>query len=153
MASCVSRHTVPTNAFPVHHIASDLPCSEDKDDELAIPRPSYLPEDISEIQNILINFVPPELADIIIDMAEVWHYTAVSRNTYTPAISALEGADGNAQWCYLVSPPVPSLVRNEEEERLPTAVRKVGFHFKSYNSRWGGSEAQKGSFNSILFTL
>jgi hypothetical protein len=141
---------VLTNALPPHHIASDLPCAEDKDDELAMPCPSYLPEHISEIQQILRNFVPPELADMIIDKAEIWPYTAISRNTYTPAVTALEGADGNAQWCYLVTPPVPTLVR--DGVCLPTAVRKVGFHFKTYNSRWGGSEAQQSSFLYMFIT-
>lgn len=123
-----------------YHVAADLPCPEDKD-EAPMPRPCYLPKDILEIQQILDNFVPLEIADMIIEEAEIWPYVGISRNTYTPALTALEGTDGNAEWCYLVSPRVPSLDRNGDY--LPTAVRQVKFYVKGYNSCWGG-EAEKG---------
>jgi len=134
-----------------HHISSDLPCSEDIDLDQG-SQPSYLPQDITEIQDILNQFLPTELSDVIVDMAEIWPYVIISRNSFTPALTALEGPDGHAQWCYLVSPPVPSLNNNTSE--LPTAVRKVNFNIKTYNSCWGvGLPEKRSFFLGFLFVL
>ncbi|KAF8900743.1 hypothetical protein CPB84DRAFT_1020480 [Gymnopilus junonius] len=119
------------------HVANDLPCPADKDlDEL--PRPRYTPHDIHRVQRTLLHFVPAELADAILDMAEFWPYASVSRNSYTSACSALEAPDGNAQWCFLVSPKVPAIERNGA--RLPTIVKKVDFSIKTYESSFGKTD-------------
>ncbi len=150
MTTCAATHCfLKESHIPhpdYHHVSSDLPCSEDIDLEPA-SQPSYLPQEMTEIQHILGNFLPIELSDVIIDMAEIWPYVVISRNSFTPALTALEGPDGNAQWCYLVSPPVPSLKCNNAS--LPTAVRKVKFNIKTYNSCWGVGQPEKGSF--LLF--
>ncbi|KAF9531467.1 hypothetical protein CPB83DRAFT_891832 [Crepidotus variabilis] len=122
------------------HTVANLPCSEDKDLS-DIPHVTYLPEDVSKIRRLLENFLPGELADIIVDKAEIWPYVAKSRNAYSSSCTALEGSDGNAQWCYLVSPAVPTLTRNGES--IATAVRKVKFYIKSYESSWGDQRQSK----------
>jgi len=135
------------------HLTNDLPCPEDKD-LTPIPQATYIPDDISRIRGYLRNFVPTELADIIIDEAEIWPWVGVSSNSYTSAFSALEGNDSNAEWCYLVSPSVPSLER--DGVRLPTEVKKVKFHIKSYSSCWGAAKpAQQGEwrFLSLVVTF
>lgn len=133
----------PVIPIPDSHVASDLPCPEDIDLE-PVPQPSYFPHEIVEIQQILGTFLPVELLDVVIDMAEIWPYVVISRNSYSPALTALEGPDGNAQWCHLVSPPVPTLKRNNAS--LPTAVKKVKFNIKAYNSCWGAEKPERGSF-------
>ncbi|KDR79445.1 hypothetical protein GALMADRAFT_208809 [Galerina marginata CBS 339.88] len=127
----------PKASFPPPiHIATDLPCPADKDLE-EIPHPAYTPDDISRVQGMLLRFVPAELADAILDMAEYWPWTAVSRNSFTSAYSALEAPDHNAQWCYLVTPKIPSVER--DGVRLPTTVKMVKFFIKTYESSFGKS--------------
>ncbi|KAF8960750.1 hypothetical protein BDZ97DRAFT_1280660 [Flammula alnicola] len=119
------------------HIKTNLPCPADEDlDE--VPHPVYTPNDISRVQRILLHFVPAELADAIIDLAEYWPYVGVSRNAFASAYSALDGPDRNAQWCYLVSPRIPSLER--DGVRVSTTVKMVKFMIKTYESSWGRSE-------------
>ncbi|CAA7270492.1 unnamed protein product [Cyclocybe aegerita] len=127
---------------PSLHATSDLPCPEDKDKE-PIPLPHYGPDDIARVQAMLTHFIPVELADAILDMAEFWPWISVSRNSYTSAYSALEGPDCNAQWCYLVTPKIPSVERNGR--RVPTTVKMVKFFVKTYGSSWGGSGSDSGS--------
>ncbi|KJA16118.1 hypothetical protein HYPSUDRAFT_207275 [Hypholoma sublateritium FD-334 SS-4] len=125
------RRVTPT---PPVAITTKLPCTLDQDlDEL--PLPNYTPQDIARVQRILLNFVPTELADAILDMAEYWPYVDVSRNDFSTSYSALDGPDQNAQWCYMVSPKVPSVERNGI--RVPTTVKKVKFTIKAYESAWG----------------
>lgn len=127
-----------TQNFPPMQITTDLPCLADKDlDE--IPAPRYAPDDIAKVQQILLSFVPTELADIILDMAEYWPYVGISRNSFASAYSAIEAPDGDAQWCYLVTPSVPAIER--AGVALPTSVKKVRFMVKTYNSSWGASDA------------
>ncbi|PPQ67202.1 hypothetical protein CVT24_011273 [Panaeolus cyanescens] len=119
---------------PTTHHYDDLPCDGDIDTQPA-PSPRYLPDDIFAIQNTLRHFVPVEIADIILDYAEFWPWLSVSRNAYPTALTALEAPDSDAQWCYLVSPPVPALVRNGTP--MPTRVNMVKFQLKAYPTVWG----------------
>ncbi|KAF9044284.1 hypothetical protein BJ165DRAFT_1405125 [Panaeolus papilionaceus] len=123
----------PTTIPSTHHY-DDLPCDGDIDTQ-PVPSPRYLPNDIFAIQNTIRHFVPAELAHIILDYAEFWPWVGISRNAYPTALSALEAPDGDAQWCYLVSPPVPALVQNGVA--LPTRVNMVKFQLKAYPTVWG----------------
>ena len=115
----------------------DLPCEGDIDlDEL--PRPRYTPDDIQRVQKTLLHFVPVELADAILDMAEFWPFMSVSRNSFMSAAAALEAPDSNAQWCYLVSPAIPAVQRNGVS--IPTVVKKVDFSVKTYESSFGKTD-------------
>lgn len=128
----------PRRAFPATpsvSINTKLPCTLDQDfDE--IPAPNYTPDDIARVQRVLLNFVPAELADAILDLAEYWPYIGASRNDFSTAYSALEGPDQNAQWCYMVSPPIPSVER--DGRRVTTTVKRLDFSLRR-TSRRGGS--------------
>ncbi|KAF4609507.1 hypothetical protein D9613_012299 [Agrocybe pediades] len=113
----------------------ELPCPADRDREL-VPGAKYDPKCIDAIRDLLTYFVPVELADAIIDMAELWPWIAVSRNSYMSAYSALEAPDGNAQWCYLVSPEIPPVMHKATP--VPTSVRMVKFFIKAYESSLAG---------------
>jgi len=128
------------------HIPTDLPCVADRDDG-KLPGPTYKDNDIDIIRNILACFVPVELADAIIDMAEIWPWIAVSRNAFTSCYSALEAPDRNAQWCYLISPEIPYFV--SQGMAVPTTVKMVKFFIKTYNSSWG-RPASKGIYISFI---
>ncbi|KAF9472909.1 hypothetical protein BDN70DRAFT_886443 [Pholiota conissans] len=120
--------------IPSMQVNTKLPCPEDLDtDEPS--HPNYAPDDIARVQRILLHFVPAELADAIIDLAEYWPYVGTSRNDFSTSYSALDAPDANAQWCYLVSPKVPAVERNGV--RVPTTVKKVKFSVKTYESSWG----------------
>ncbi|PPQ78465.1 hypothetical protein CVT25_011860 [Psilocybe cyanescens] len=133
-----ASHKAPLT--PSIHVATDLPCPADKDLD-DIPRPKYTPSDIGRVQSILLHFVPVELADAIIDMAEYWPWVAVSRNSFTSAYSALEAPDSNAQWCYIVSPKIPSIER--AGVCVPTVVKMVKFFIKTYESCYGKTKESK----------
>lgn len=134
------RRTTPT---PPVAITTKLPCPLDQDlDE--VPRPNYTPQDIARVQRILLNSVPTELADAILDMAEYWPYVDASRNDFSTSYSALDGPDQNAQWCYMVSPKIPSIEKNGN--RVPTTVKKVKFTIKAYESAWGKPAEAAGMF-------
>lgn len=140
-----SGHKVPNT--PSIHIATDLPCPADKDTD-PMPRPAYTPSDISRVQRILLHFVPVELADAIIDLAEYWPWVAVSRNSFTSAYSALEAPDSNAQWCYLVTPKVPSIERAGVS--VPTVVKMVKFFIKTYESCYGKTKESSATGKFLL---
>ena len=132
-------------SLPSLQIVTNLPCPDDRDAG-EIPRPSYSPEDISRVQETLLLFIPPELADAIVDLAEYWPYVGISHNSFNSAYSALEAPDADAQWCFLVSPQIPSFERSNGSP-LPTAVKMVKFLIKTYDSAWGGQkEGSKSNF-------
>lgn len=132
-------------SLPPLHIVTNLPCPDDRDIG-KIPQPSYSPEDISRVQGILLLFFPPELADAIVDLAEYWPYVGISHNSFNSAYSALDAPDADAQWCFLVSPQIPSFERSNGSP-LPTAVKMVKFLIKTYDSAWGGrKEGAKSKF-------
>lgn len=140
-----ASHKAPLT--PSIHVATDLPCPADKDLD-DIPRPKYTPSDIGRVQSILLHFVPVELADAIIDMAEYWPWVAVSRNSFTSAYSALEAPDSNAQWCYIVSPKIPSIER--AGVCVPTVVKMVKFFIKTYESCYGKTKESKATGKFFL---
>ena len=100
------------------------------------------------MQEILLLFFPPELADAIVDLAEYWPYVRISHNSFNSAYSALDAPDVDAQWCFLVSPKIPSFER-PDGSALPTTVKMVKFFIKTYDSAWGGpqEEGSKSEFS------
>ncbi|KAF8147992.1 hypothetical protein B0H34DRAFT_803135 [Crassisporium funariophilum] len=134
---------------PSTQFSTDLPCVADIDIERP-PQPTYTPDDINLVQAMLLRLIPAELADAIIEMAEFWPWVGVSRNAYTAAFSALDAPDHNAQWCYLLSPPVPSVMR--DGIALPTTIKMVKFLVKSYASQWGdGSNNSSDMYSNTWF--
>jgi len=100
----------------------------------------------------LLLFIPPELADAIVDLAEYWPYVGISHNSFNSAYSALDAPDADAQWCFLVSPQIPSFERSNDSP-LPTTVKMVKFLIKTYDSAWGGrKEGSKSKFFSVITT-
>ena len=81
--------------------------------------------------------------------AEYWPYVGASRNDFSTSYSALDGPDQNAQWCYMVSPKIPSIERNGT--RVPTTVKKVKFTIKAYESAWGKPAEAVGMFEYRTF--
>lgn len=116
---------------------SSFPCAADLD-KAPVPHASYTNSDIFVIRNTLRCHVPTEVADIILDLADIHPYISASRNAYTPASSALGAPDGDAEWCYLITPSIPSL-GTEDGEVVPTEVKNVKFFVKSYQSQWDPS--------------
>lgn len=98
-------------------------------------RPTYTPQDIAQVQRILLKFLPTDLADAILDMAEYRPYVDAARTDFTMSYSALDGPGQNAQQCFMVSPKIPSIERNGI--CVPTSVKKVKFTIKAYESAWG----------------
>ena len=139
------------NSLPSLHIVTNLPCPDDQDPS-ELPRPTYAPEDISRVQEILLRFLPPELAEAIIDLAEYWPYVGISHNSFNSAYSALDAPDADAQWCFLVSPQIPSFGRSNGSP-LPTTVKMVKFFIKTYDSTWGGRNEQVSKSKFAIFFL
>lgn len=138
------------NSLPSLHLVTNLPCPDDRDLG-EIPRPTYAPEDISLVQEILLLFFPPELADAIVDLAEYWPYVGISHNSFNSAYSALDAPDADAQWCFLVSPQIPAFERTSGSP-LPTTVNMVKFLIKTYDSAWGGRKGE-GPKSNFFFSV
>ncbi|KIM38524.1 hypothetical protein M413DRAFT_242934 [Hebeloma cylindrosporum] len=136
----ITTQKPPRKPLPSLHIVTNLPCPADRDAS-EIPQPSYAPEDITLVQEILLLFLPPELADAVVGLAEYWPYVGISHNSFNSAYSALDAPDHDAQWCFLVSPPIPSC-QGTDGSSLPTTVKMVKFLIKTYDSSWGGRKEQ-----------
>jgi len=148
--SYTTTQKLPRNSPPSLHIVTNLPCRDDRDLG-EIPRPTYAPEDINRVQKILLLFFPPELADAIVDLAEYWPYVGISHNSFNSAYSALDAPDADAQWCFLVSPKIPSFER-PDVSALPTTVKMVKFFIKTYDSAWGGPQ-EEGSKSKVFSVI
>lgn len=109
------------------------------------------PSEVSDVRQILLHFLPVELADMIIEDAEYWARIIVRRDIKLVA-SASKGRANIATWCYMVTPPIPSLeMGSDDMESRPTMVRKVKFWTRSCDQGWGGVRDMKGTSRYTLY--
>ncbi|KAG6830610.1 hypothetical protein H0H87_007553 [Tephrocybe sp. NHM501043] len=127
---------------------SSLSASEDSDtsstevdDEWARSSDVTSPtdEDVFATRTLLIQFVPLELADFIIDIAQYWPCVSV-RKTKHLQVTANYRTENNAAAYYLVTPHVPTRYQRLE-------VKMVKFTLESCDQGWGGdARTYNGSF-------
>ncbi|RXW18216.1 hypothetical protein EST38_g7639 [Candolleomyces aberdarensis] len=75
-----------------------------------IPSPSmYTPsiEDVFAVRRHLLNFVPAEIAVVIVELAEYFPKVSATREAFTGPAS-VPGIRRDGEWCYVLSPPLPS---------------------------------------------
>jgi len=69
---------------------------------------AYVPtqSDVFAVRDFLLDFVPAEVALIIVDLAEYWPQLSATRESLSGP-NSLSGVKRDDEWCYLVSPPLP----------------------------------------------
>ncbi|KAK7047180.1 hypothetical protein VNI00_006846 [Paramarasmius palmivorus] len=95
-------------------------------------------ENVVAVRLILLDHLPRELVDVIIDDAQYWPRIRVERSLIVTAT-----AMDNADWCYLVTPRL--FVDAEEDSnadeadlKRPRRINSVTFTTKSHDQGWGG---------------
>ncbi|TFK32369.1 hypothetical protein BDQ12DRAFT_638797, partial [Crucibulum laeve] len=102
-------------------------------------------EDVYAVRKFLIAFVPPELANIILDEAEYW--PCVRCGSATPvSIAASDSPDSDSKWCYLVTPPIFRGQHEDPEGERLVKVRRIKFRFNSCDQGWGGDPELAGPY-------
>ncbi|KAF8915766.1 hypothetical protein CPB85DRAFT_1432774 [Mucidula mucida] len=104
----------------------------------------YVPteKDIHRLRNLFFSTIdiPSEIIEIIVDMAEYW--PSVHSERFLDVAVKSEGRQGSpypmAEWCYLVSPRVPSHARS---------VKAVTIQTESCDQGWGGEPEHRGTRN------
>ncbi|KAF9033750.1 hypothetical protein BDZ89DRAFT_1062848 [Hymenopellis radicata] len=104
----------------------------------------YVPteEDINRLRSLFFSAIdiPAELIEIILDMAEYWPSVRSERFLDVAVKSARrEGSPyPTAEWCYLVSPRVPSHAK---------FVKAITIQTESCDQGWGGEPEHRGTYN------
>jgi len=97
------------------------------------------------VQDLLLRFVPPELAQTILDEAEYWPAVTCKRETPLRVIS-MHNADAehsyNTKECYMITPSIPPVDSSLTGSNL--RVRKVVFRMRSHDQGWGGDPGLTG---------
>ena len=123
----------------------------DDESETQLHSDQYHPSSENEVlhlQRILMNFVPAELADLIIDYTQYWPRLASWREANPPlTIDSTSGfgsvlnPDGH-QFYLITDPPIPRW--RESDLKAARKVRKVVFRIWSHDQGWGGDNGLVG---------
>ena len=124
-------------------LPNDIPPAYQDSEREGLPG-SPAEDDVASVRAMFIKHmgIPPELIEIILDLAEYW--PSVHRTRFLDATCPARLRQGSsfpmAEWCYLVSPPVPSTAR---------FVKAVTIRIESHDQGWGGEPHDRGPF--VLF--
>jgi len=113
---------------------------------------SYYPrsqDDVFVVRLLLIDFVPLEIADIIIEMAQYWPKMS-SRIDRTLSVTASRSERNNASCCCLVTQRIPKrkLHPGEDPEiSMKVRPRIVRFLMKSHDQGWSDNRQDHGTYS------
>ena len=123
----------------------------DDESETQLHSDQYHPSSENEVlhlQRILMNFVPAELADLIIDYTQYWPRLASWREANPPLtidstsdFGSVLNPDGH-QFYLITDPPIPRW--RESDLKAARKVRKVVFRIWSHDQGWGGDNGLVG---------
>ncbi len=100
-------------------------------------------DDVIAVKLILNSYLPVEIIDDILDFAQYWARIRERRRIETGAETVPTGeAFPKAEWCYLVSPPIPQ----------DAQVRLVKFVIESCDQGFGGEPEHRGMFAAYRIT-
>lgn len=97
-------------------------------------RDTYAPsqEDVFSARRLLLQRLPAELAIAIVDLAEYWPKVTSTREAFTGPATVPSGAE---EWCYVLSPPIPSYPGlNIQPHRVTFNLEAV--EKSTYHSTW-----------------
>ncbi|EDR00465.1 uncharacterized protein LACBIDRAFT_313370 [Laccaria bicolor S238N-H82] len=105
--------------------------------------------EVLHVQQTMMNFVPVELADLIVDYAQYWPRLASCREANPPiTINSTSGSGGvlnDAYQFYLVTDrPIPEW--SDSNLKVVRKVRKVVFRIWSHDQGWGGDDGLVGNY-------
>jgi hypothetical protein len=103
--------------------------------------------EVLDVQRALMNLIPAELADLIIDYAQYWPRLASCREANPPitidSTTDLGGAPNDVFQFYLVTDrPIPGW--RDSDLKVVRKVRKVVFRIWSRDQGWGGDDGLVG---------
>lgn len=93
-------------------------------------------QDVFTVRGSLIELLPLELVNVILDDAEYWPMLASTREV------PLGVSSSSGNWCYLVTPPIPL---PHEHAPIPR-LRRIEFAMSSCDQGWGGEPGDAGKF-------
>lgn len=101
--------------------------------------------DVVTVRRALLDRVPLEIANIIIEMARYWPRISAKTERLN-RVSAGDARDSDHSRCILVTPPIPHLELDEADEGFAVALktRLVRFHIRSCDQGWGGDAGLSG---------
>lgn len=103
-------------------------------------------DDVFAVRLFLLNLLPLELSDIIIDMAQYWPMIS-SRNDRAFHLAASDSERNNATCCCLVTERIPGRKHHPNEDRITSAkVRMVRFLLKSHDQGWSDNATDHGKY-------
>ncbi|KAJ7256225.1 hypothetical protein B0H12DRAFT_1112850 [Mycena haematopus] len=103
------------------------------------------PDDVFQVRRFLVDFLPPELVNTILDEAKYWPRIRSTRDRIL-IVSASSSSDHDASLRCLVTPPFPV----PEALGGPSArlhVKLVEFNILSNDQGWGGNPQDEGTYN------
>ncbi|KIJ91402.1 hypothetical protein K443DRAFT_686062 [Laccaria amethystina LaAM-08-1] len=105
--------------------------------------------EVLDVQRALMNLIPAELADLIIDYAQYWPRLASCREANPPitidSTTDLGGAPNDVFQFYLVTDrPIPGW--RDSDLKVVRKVRKVVFRIWSRDQGWGGDDGLVGEY-------
>ncbi|KAJ4469855.1 hypothetical protein J3R30DRAFT_3303165 [Lentinula aciculospora] len=102
-------------------------------------------DDVVAVREIMLDFLPLEIIDLILDYGEYWPCLRVDSNSQIDA-EASSTITEEATWLYLISPPIPpsEIPRSDSRHRK---IRKATFEMESHDQGWTRSPEYKGTYN------
>ena len=102
--------------------------------------------DVLAVRRMLLYCLPLELADLILDLAMYWPRVVV-HSTEPFVVRASSRPQTNANFVYLVTPPIPSLQATEFVDSCDrsTKVHMVRFSLSSSDQGWASEQGLQGS--------
>lgn len=120
----------------------EIPSKDDQDD---MNLNEYYPteEDVHAAHDLLLNFFPVELANIILEQAEYWPMIGIERDDHIDVPASLNQTL-NTSLCYLFTPPILEDIADATEGIRK--IRKVMFEVTSHDQGWGGDDGLTGLY-------
>jgi hypothetical protein len=101
-------------------------------------------KDLVAARDVLLQFFPPELVYIILDLADYWVHTRSARVKLIQ-LPASRPSDANAAMYYLVTPPIMEGCQHKNET-LRLKVARVEFTTVSHDQGWCSDAELRGEY-------
>ncbi|KAG7441458.1 uncharacterized protein BT62DRAFT_478816 [Guyanagaster necrorhizus] len=126
-----------STVYPRYTVISGLSSSTRTNE--ANEHEDHIPSDdeVISVKRTLNNYLPVEIIDDILDFAQYWSCIRERRRIQVRAAAVPTGETfPKADWCYIVSPPVPQDAK----------VRSVKFVIESCDQGYGGEPEHRGTY-------
>ncbi|KAJ3877408.1 hypothetical protein F5879DRAFT_978334 [Lentinula edodes] len=101
-------------------------------------------QDVVDVREFMLSFLPIEIIDLILDFAEYWPCLRVDSNSEIEAVAS-STITLEATWLYLISPPIPPREISGTDSRH-RRIRKVTFEMESHDQGWTSFPENRGTY-------